>query len=171
MLGWTVDWAVIGVWWMSSGNGERLELPHGEQVIVGGRFAVTLVTLEPATFEIDNRSVSSETFDYTNLKMVDSAGAEHEPILAPAELVQTELVQTELVQTELVQTLGVSESISGAFDFGDGKSAEAVSYYWECYDCQTAESVGRVFILIMFGGLYVFGMILLFMIWLMKRPP
>jgi hypothetical protein len=87
--------------------------------------------------------------------MMDSVGTEHEPKFALG---------------QIGEEVPASGSITKVLDFGNLGSATPVSYLWECDACEAGETIGRSLVFVIMGGLYWFGMIILFIIWVVSRP-
>ncbi len=155
MIGWTVLCAIVTVAWMSSDPVEAADLKVGQVIEVDDEFRVTLLSEAPPTFKIDNVSTSNVWFSYSNITMIDSVGAEHEPAFAWG---------------QIGEEVPASGSVTKALDFGNIGEASAVSYRWECDACDLGEDIGRGVVFILMGGVYWVGMIVLFIVWLVTRP-
>lgn len=74
MLIWTALCAVITVARVSQSVTETSDLSVGQPVQVDETFQVTLTSTAPPTLKIENLTTKNETFSYSNVKMMDSAG-------------------------------------------------------------------------------------------------
>lgn len=156
MLIWTVLCAVITVAWMQSDVSGASELPTGKVVKVDKEFNVTLVSTNPTQIKLDNLTTSDAYFDYSDITMKDNTGAEHEP---------------EFALGQLGDTVPASGSVTRQLTFGNIGGATAESFHWECDACDAGETIGRAIVFILMGGIYWFGMLILFIVWLVSRPP
>ena len=156
MLIWTLMSGAVTVAWMSQDPSTASDLPVGKDVQVDEMFRVTLVSAGPRpSFTIENTTTSDARFDYSNITMIDSTGAEHEPAFSLAQL------------SDIVPAAG---SISKELDFGNLGAATPVSYHWECDACDAGEAIGRALIFLLMGAIYWFGMLVLFIVWIVTRP-
>lgn len=155
MIIWTVLCAVLTVAWMSTDVSKASDLTIGEAVKVDDDFNVTLIAQDPVTIKVDNLSTSDEYFDYSDITMKDNTGAEHEP---------------EGKLSQFGETVPANGSIAKQLTFGNIGAASAESFHWECDACDAGESVGWALVFIIMGGLYWFGMLVLFIVWLVSRP-
>ncbi len=87
--------------------------------------------------------------------MTDSREAEHEPTFGSGG----------------GDTVAAGGSVTKELDFGNLGGASAVSWHWECDACDAGEAIGRILVFVVMGGIYWFGMLILFIVWLVTRPP
>ena len=155
MLVWTVLCGLITVLWLSASVTEKSALTVGKAVKVDKTFQVTLTSTTPPAVKIDNLTTKNATFWYSNVKMIDSTGTEHEPSF----------------NTGVVDKVPASGSISKTLDYGNIGNSTPASYHWACTACAAGEAIGKAIVFVMMGGIYWFGMLILFIIWLVTRPP
>lgn len=116
---------------------------------------MTLLSTNPVSVRIANVSTVDSYFDYSNITMTDSVGVEHEPTFASG----------------LGDTVAASGSLTKELDFGNLGGARPVSWHWECDACEAGEAIGKLLVFVLMGGVYWFGMLVLFIVWLVTRPP
>ena len=155
MVIWTVLCGLVTILWLSGDVTGTSQLRSGEAVQVDDRFAVTLVSTSPFTIRVANTSTSDAWFDYSDITMVDSRGAEHEPTF----------------ESGAGDSVPADGSITKELSFGNIGDASPVSWHWECDACEAGETIGRVLVFILMGGAYWFGMLVLFVVWLVTRSP
>jgi hypothetical protein len=156
MLIWTGLCAVLAVLTLSAESTTQSVLPLGQAVKVDNDFRVTFASPNPPTFKIDNLTSKNAYFSYSDIAMIDSAGTEHEPRFALG---------------QIGEDIPASASITKTLDFGNLGTATPKSFIWECDACEAGQSIGRGIGLFLIGGIYWFGMLVLFVIWMASRPP
>lgn len=158
LIVWTVLCGLITIVWMAAGSqaSEPSDLPLGTSVQVDDEFRLTLLSTTPARIRIENTTTSNAYFDYSDVTMIDDAGAEHEPAF---------------VSGQIGDTVPARRSIEKSLDFGNIGGAAPASYHWECDACDAGEAIGLVLVFLAMGAVYWFGMLVLFIVWLVSRPP
>ena len=156
MLIWTVLCGLLTVVWISQDVTKESALAAGSPVAVDETFRLTLTTASPPTFKIENTTTKNATFSYSNVKMTDTVGTRHAPKFA---------------MEQLSDEVPASGAITKTLDFGNLGSASATSYHWACDACAAGQAIGRTLVFIMMGVIYWFGMLVLFIVWLVSRPP